>query len=426
MRTEVTDTAHYAFAYQPILSAAQASVAVELIYRDDGASAEPGTNEAADAANAILSAFVHSGIDDLLRLRRAFVAASEALLESELLNLLPPDRFALEIAQPLALKLGVRCQELRALGFRIVLDVGDATLLGAAGALADVVKLECRRVIAGECETVFREAFSHGAQLYVYGVERPDDFDVLRRRGVHLYQGYHFAHSTRIRGERADPRKLAVLDLLAKLSADADDRVLEESFKTDPALSLHLLRLVNSSAFALPTTIRSLKHAFVILGRAQLARWLQVLLYVLDGNAGGSPLMELALRRARFMEYVLTFRIHQTHSLLQDEAYMIGLLSLADVLMGWTMEQVATRLNLADELRDALVNRNRPLGRLISLCEALEKADFDTVAAIGAELQIPLEAVTTAQQEALVYAHRISNGGGTSSEQQSAEQGGKQ
>ncbi|MCK9284957.1 MAG: EAL domain-containing protein [Rhodocyclaceae bacterium] len=422
----MTDTAHYAFAYQPILSATQASVAVELIYRDAGVPAEPRANEAADAANAILSAFVHSGIDDLLRLRRAFVAASESLLKSDLLNLLPSDRFALEIAQPLALRLSVRCQELRALGFRIVLDVGAAASLGAAAALADVVKLECRRVIAGECETVFREAFAHGVQIYVYGVERPEDFDVLRRRGVHLYQGYHFAHTMQIRGERADPRKLAVLDLLAKLTADADDRVLEDSFKTDPALSLHLLRLVNSSAFALPTTIRSLKHAFVILGRAQLARWLQVLLYVLDGNAGGSPLMELALRRARFMEYVLTFRTHQTHSLLQDEAYMIGLLSLADVLMGWTMEQVATRLSLADELREALVNRNRPLGRLIVLCEALEKADFDAVAVVAEELQLSLEAVTAAQQEALVYAHRISSGGQqASSEQKDAEQGGE-
>ena len=403
----MSERARYSFAYQPILNAAQASVAVELIYRGAPA-ADAG--EAAAAANAVLSAFVHAGLDDLLRLRRAFVGASEALLNSDLLNLLPPDRFALEIPHGLALRFAQRCQELRSLGFRLVLDAGDDPVADAAVALADVVKLDAAQVLAGAREAVIAAAFANGSQLYAGGVEQPSAFDTLRHRGFHLFQGYHFARATQISGERADPRKLAVLDLLAKLALDADDRLLEESFKTDPALSLHLLRLVNSSAFALPMKIRSLKHAFVVLGRAQLSRWLQVLLYVLDGRAGSSSLMELALRRARFMEYVLTYRTHHTGSLLQDEAYMIGLLSLADVLMGWTMEQVVSRLSLAEELRDALVNRNRPLGQLIDLCEALERADFDTVAQLAAALQLSPEAVAAAQQEALAYAHRVASG----------------
>ncbi|WP_186453823.1 EAL and HDOD domain-containing protein [Denitratisoma sp. DHT3] len=405
------DCTRYSFAYQPILNAAQASVAVELLYRR-----ADGAEEPAMMADAVVSAFIHSGLDDLLRLRRAFVPASAALLASDLLNLLPADRFALEIDLATLHACAERCRILRTKGFRIVIDLsgGGASArdgLGDAATQADMVKFDAAAVAGGGIDDLVMEAWGQGAQLYARGVDQPEQFEALKRKGFHLFQGYHFARRTEIAGKRADPQKMAVLDLLSKLAGDKDDRVLEEAFKADPVLSVHLLRLVNSSAFALPTSIRSIKHAFSILGRKQLTRWLQVLLYVLHGEGHASPLMELALRRARFMEYVLTYRTHHVTTMLQEEAYMVGLLSLADVLMGWPMEKVAKRLNLADELCEALVERRAPLGHLILLCEALEQADFDEVNRIADELQLSQEQVMTAQAEALTWAQHICEGG---------------
>ncbi|WP_459948518.1 EAL and HDOD domain-containing protein [Denitratisoma sp. agr-D3] len=416
------DNPRYAFAWQPVLNGASATVAVELLYRAQPLAA-PSTEEGEDqaAANAILSAFVHSGLDELLRLRRAFLPVSAALLDSELLNLLPPDRFALEVKLPLLRAMGDRCRELKARGYRFVLDATDLEdgrqrdSLGSAVLLADVLKLRADRVLAEECEALIDEAWAQGVQLYACGVDAPETFTALDELGFHLFQGYYFAHPVQVAGQRADPQKVAVLEMLAKLLANEEDKVLEETFKANPVLSVHLLRLVNSSAFAMLSPIRSIKHAFVVLGREQLRRWLQVLLYVLDGNGGHSPLLELALRRARFMEYVLTYRTHQVSSLLQDEAYMVGLLSLADVLMGWSMDQLAERLHLAEELKSALIRRDRPLGQLITLCEALEQGDLARVSAMAADLQISEEGIMAAQQEAIDWAHRISLGAAESS-----------
>lgn len=425
------ENARYAFACQPVLNGAGASVAVELLYRDASLSGTLGNrqpSEAESAANAVLSAFVHDpNLDQLLRQRRAFLPVSAALLSSELLNLLPTDRFALEVKSETALKLVDRCRELKQRGYRFVLDLSGmsepVTVSGLEGVLplADVVKFQAAQALANP--VLVDDVWGLGAQLYAGSVDTPEDYRALQQLGFHLFQGYHFAKPVHVEGQRADPQKLAVLDLLAKLDADADDRVLEEAFKHDPMLSVHLLRLVNSCAFALPTPIRSLKHACAILGRSQLRRWLQVLLYVLHGDGQSSPLMELALRRARFMEYVLTYRTHQATSLLQDEAYMVGLLSLADVLMDWPMEQVVERLHLAEELHAALVRRDRPLGQLINLCEALEEGDFDKVAAIAADVQISLEGVMTAQNEAIAWALKISDGASGGPDQQSAADG---
>jgi len=398
------------FAYQPILSKEQASVAIALRYRISS-NESIGEDEALRAANTIINAFIHSGLDDLLRHRLAFIPVTWALLDSDLLKLLPAERIALELSCPEELneKCLERCSELRSMGYTLVLDDFDESLhMCALLDSIDIVSLDAKALQEGRGAATLDRLRQCPVKLLVRGVDTQETFEALRHRGFDLYQGYYFAHFTAISEQRADPGKLAVLDIIARLEADEDDNRIEEAFKSNPALALQLLRLVNSSAFALRTKINSIKHAFAILGRRQLTRWLQVLLFALDRSDGSaSPLMELALRRARFMEYVLIYRTHKSSTQMQDAAYLAGLLSLSDVLMGWPIAKIAERLNLADEIRLALLERSGPIGRLIVLCEKLEAADFDGANEIAAELLLPLEAVMTAQNEALIWAHGI-------------------
>jgi EAL and modified HD-GYP domain-containing signal transduction protein len=395
----------YAFAYQPIVNADQASVAVELHYR-----AVPGAedNPALAAANAIINAFIHSGLDDLLRHRKAFVPVSRDLLDSELLKLLPAGHVALELpAAELCDSLcHERCRELKALGYTLVLDgidQGDPPL--PLFDVFDIVAFDGQAAAEGRVAATLDRLRPFEVRRLVRRVDTPDLYQALRHAGFELFQGYYFARRSEATGHRANPQKLALIDIIARLEDDQDDRTIEEAFKHDPGLALHLLRLVNSPAFVQQRKISSIKHAIITLGRAQLTRWLQVLLFALDGGGATSPLMELALRRARFMEFVVTGRTHQASSRLQEEAYMVGLLSLADVLMDWPVAKVAERLNLVEDVKQALVARQGVLGRLLDLCEALEQAEFLTVETIAAELQLPLDAVMSAQNTALAWAH---------------------
>jgi EAL and modified HD-GYP domain-containing signal transduction protein len=398
----------YAFAYQTVLDERQASVAVELRYR-----VPAGANDPAQVANVIISAFIHSGLDDLLRHRRVHVPVGAPLLASILPTLLPPDHVVFEVDAGLlgnAAALAA-CRTLKSHGFQLAwrdYPAPPADGLGEWLALMDIIKLDVRRLRAPDSAATLAALRQWPARLQASGVERRVDFDLARQCGFGLFQGYYFAHATEIAGERADPDKLAVLELLDKLLIDADDPVLEAIFKNSPRLGLHLLQLVNSSTFALRTRIRSLKHAFTILGRQELSRWLHVLLFALgDGEGTPTPLLELALRRARFMEYILRYRTHATHTLLQDEAYLTGILSLADALLGWPMEKVAERLHLANDVKAALLGRAGPLGDLLALCEKLELADFDAVEAIAGRLQLTPEAVMHSQNVALVWSNQI-------------------
>ncbi len=421
----------YRFAYQPILNASQASVGVELQFDTDGDQRDDPTYAAFTAADAIIHAFIHSGLDDLLRNRRAWVQASAALLGSGLIDLLPPAHFALRVNPDDPLLTPARLMQLRLQGFLIAMDgipLGRHPEQAALLKIAQAVAIDTGDIDLPGMPELIATVRGSDVQLLARHVDRPEDFEALRRAGFDLFQGYHFTQRSEAAGSRVDPRKLTLLDLLSKLAADVDDPELEDAFRFDPALSLHLLRLVNSSAFAVQSGISSIKHAFAVLGRRQLTRWLQVLLYALDGENTGSPLMELALRRARFIEYSLKYLHHRESSQLQDEAYMTGLLSLADVLIGWPMEKVAEKLRLASSVREALLHRQGTLGRLIDLAEALEQAEFNRATECAESLHLTEDAVVHIQSVALAWATAVVEGrsvqqqGGEDASQQDGDQ----
>lgn len=62
-------------------------------------------------------------------------------------------------------------------------------------------------------------------------------------------------------------------------------------------LTVNLLRLTNSVASGVRTRITSLRHAITVLGRRQLQRWLQLLLFAGQQRQAGANLLLLQLAR---------------------------------------------------------------------------------------------------------------------------------
>lgn len=168
-------------------------------------------------------------------------------------------------------------------------------------------------------------------------------------------------------------RLLALLGLLAR---DADSRELEVLLKQDPALSYHLLKLVNSAAFALSSPIHSFGQAINVLGRRQLQRWLQLLLYARQQDDGlANPLLPLAAVRAAQMEALgksLGWDRDQ-----QDMAFVAGVFSLLDVLLAMPMTEIVAALSLDLDVVMALLDRAGPLGELLKLVERHDRAGLE-------------------------------------------------
>ncbi|MDD5330460.1 MAG: HDOD domain-containing protein, partial [Sulfuricella sp.] len=181
---------------------------------------------------------------------------------------------------------------------------------------------------------------------------------------------------------------------------------IEQVFKHDPSLSYNLLRLVNSVAMGMRYPIGSLKQALVVLGRQQLQRWLQLLLFVNEGGDLHSPLLELAATRGKLMELLAAAQARKERDF-HDRAFMTGIMSLLDTLLGMPMEEVVRQVNLAGDVEKALLNREGKLGELLLLMEKLEQNDFDAATVIRAKLQLKQSDLTEAQLEAMRWANAI-------------------
>jgi EAL and modified HD-GYP domain-containing signal transduction protein len=127
-----------------------------------------------------------------------------------------------------------------------------------------------------------------------------------------------------------------------------------------------LLKLVNSAAFALSSPIHSFGQAINVLGRRQLQRWLQLLLYARQQDDGlANPLLPLAAVRASMMEALASARLGPRPA---GHGLVAGVFSLLDVLLAMPMTEIVAALSLDLDVC-APAGPRRPLGDLLALVE---------------------------------------------------------
>ena len=375
---------------QPILDVMAATVGYELLFRSEPGNAAHIDDNRMATANVINHAFSELGIASVLGECRGFINFDGDLLMSDVVELLPPERTVIELLEGLEATQPVieRCRELRSRGFSFALD--DIVQLDDIHApllsIIDVVKIDVLATPAHELQDLVLKARAAArVKLLAEKVDTRAQADRCRELGFDLFQGYFFARPVVIQGRRTDPSKRLLLRLLEQtLDDDTDTAEIEDTFKQAPDLSYKLMRLVNSVGMGLRSPIESLSHAVQILGRRQLQRWLQVLLFANQTATDfPSPLLQMAAGRGKLLELLAEKSSRDGH--LHDRAFMTGILSLLDTLLEMPMTEVIGQLRLPEDVRDALVQRNGRLGRLLLLVEALERADDAEVASLLAD-----------------------------------------
>lgn len=208
---------------------------------------------------------------------------------------------------------------------------------------------------------------------------------------------------------RPDMSRLKLLKLLALIVEDADTPELEAIFREEPKLSYSLLRLVNSVAVSPRSEITSFAQAINLLGRQQLQRWIQLLVYA-DPNNGQNPnpLLQKAAQRGRLLELLAGILSGGTASASQrDVAFMIGTFSLLDVLLNLPLPEILRQLPLPDIARQALEKREGDFGILLDAIDAADRHDLATACRKLGELPIDNRQHLDAQLQSLAWAAKI-------------------
>lgn len=207
-----------------------------------------------------------------------------------------------------------------------------------------------------------------------------------------------------------DLARLSVLRLLNLVLQDADSRDIEEIFRQEARLSYNLLRLVNSVAVGARTEIGSFHQAIALLGRRQLQRWLQLLVYA-DQLAHGNqpnPLLQLAAARGRQMELLAAASASTSDSPeVADAAFITGTFSLLDILLKMPIGDILDELPLPSDIADALSSGKGVLGALLAVVVAGESRDWAPAKELLVGLGIRAADHAKAQVGAFYWASRI-------------------
>ncbi|MGE5386831.1 MAG: EAL and HDOD domain-containing protein [Betaproteobacteria bacterium] len=403
---------------QPILDRDQQLVAYELLFRSSMQNFAEVTDAVAATATVIVNAFSELSITESLGDCRGFINVDEQFLFSDVLELLPTQSVVLEILEtvPPTPEVARRCRELKEKGFTLALDdvIQVAPEYHDLLQLAEIIKVDIQPLSQLQLLQLTGKLKPLNKRLLAEKVDSRGQMEQCLKLGYQLFQGYYFAKPTIIAGRKLNHSQLSLMKLMSLLLSDADTGELEAAFKPEPGLTVSLLRMTNSVGAGTTVRITSLRHAITVLGRRQLQRWLQLLLFA-SGSKGGevSPLLHLAATRGRLME-LLAGVLSRKDPNFADEAFMAGIMSLMPALVGLDIRDIIAPLGIANEVRDALCDGTGPLGSLLGLVAATESGDpAEIVAKLRDCPGLDAQTLNRCLSQALAWASSIHRDSGT-------------
>lgn len=399
---------------QPILDRSQNLAAFELLFRSGHFNGAQVEDDVFATATVINHAFTELGIEAVLGRQVGFINLSAPLLMSDVIELLPRSKVVLEILETVRVTdaLAQRCRTLKQAGFTLALDdfTGRELEFEPLLDIVDIVKVDVQYMDPAALHETTARLKRLDVRLLAEKVDTRERADQCMALGYHLFQGYYFARPSILSGKRMSHAETALMRLLSLVLTDAATDQVEAVFKQNPDLSVNLIKLVNSVAIGGRGEIRSLRDAIAVLGRRHLQRWLQVLLFASSSAPGAdfpSPLLVLAATRGKLMELIAQ-GLHTPERELADRAFMAGILSLVNALLGMPMQDIVGNMPLDQDIKDALLERSGRLGAMLVLVEALEESDLAGIEAALAQLPaLDHGKVPAMQVEAMRWASSI-------------------
>jgi EAL and modified HD-GYP domain-containing signal transduction protein len=369
---------------EPVLNRSRAITATRLTLQvpaGSGACAQIAAelNRLADAWPAVRTVFVGLG----------GVAPDAGLLDWQVPQNAMIEIPAAALGNPATLELMQRLQQA---GVSMCLD-------GFSGGMALPAGADFRFILADAAANI---AGAPGL-LLAKGLVDNTQFDACIQKGFGGAAGWFFLKGV-TPAKKLNPGQAQTIRLLNLVRANADVKEIEAALKLDVALSVKLLRYINSAGFGLTVEIQSFRHAVTMLGYDKLNKWLSLLLVTASKDAAAPALMQAAIARGRSMELTAAGYVDKNEL---DNLFITGAFSLLDILLGVLMETALADMHLPDTINDALISGSGPYAPFLALAQASEQTDYAAFSARAAELQLDAETVNRAQLEALTFADSL-------------------
>ncbi|ELX09567.1 signal transduction diguanylate phosphodiesterase [Janthinobacterium sp. HH01] len=393
---------------EPLLDPKQRVVGYEICWQRQQQGQAPSSPAELEA----LVAFVAGQVLDAdgnwaLRDKILFLEAVPAMLSTDALHQLPPERTVLsiktsELAHPDTL---AAVQALRAGGVGILLREADLARIGSRlPTIASYVEVRFSGADVGSQARAYAALKQSAVGMVARPVSNWADFDACAALGLNAFVGkLHLTPRPSTDSKGLNPAQAIIMQLMQMVRQNADIVQLEAVLKRDATLSYKLLRFINSAGFGAGREIQSLRQALTLLGYTPLYRWLTLLLATASTSGYSPVLLETAVVRGRLAELLAVGALGKSEA---ENVFVAGMFSLLDRLLGISMQEVLANIQLSDDVVAALLTRSGKYGPYLALAEACE-LNSDLVASLAAALKLSPEDVNQAHLSALAWAQNV-------------------
>lgn len=274
-----------------------------------------------------------------------------------------------------------KVQELKKLGFKF--------------AMRGIKRVDTYAPLAKECEYIcFSHKSAHNIQqqlmnalvrrdfknlkIVMNDIQSQADYEDLKGQGVAMFEGrFYRLPITKDAEHNVSPLKVNLIKLL--------DLVRDEKFEfadvakviqQDTALTISLMRLINSPFIGLRQKVTSINQAVTILGQVEVSKWVTTAVSKLLGADRPDELTRLSLVRARLAENLAArFSLGDK----AESLFLLGLFSVLDIILEMPMEEALSMVQVSDEIREALLEGKGEFGEILKFILQYEAGDFTAV-----------------------------------------------
>ncbi|MFT0532339.1 EAL and HDOD domain-containing protein [Castellaniella hirudinis] len=337
-------------------------------------------DESADPADAFIQSARTHGVNAFLAYVPHWVDATPNLLNNAFAATLPRNRCHLEFPEALDItpELVKSLQQLAHGGIKFSLR-GDLAAQPERSQLLPFVKIVGFDLAHSTKAEIFKQSFQHKqASRLLLALNPPDKISLDN----FLLLGFSLIRGQWPRDQAASValtlRQKTLLRLVTLIMGEGEAPEIQACLQQDAELVKTLLDMVNTPAYGLSQEVASLNQAIMLLGRRQLQRWIQILMYTESGRPAGylSPILIQASARAHLMEN-LSKLSHPDKSVRAETAFTTGMLSIMDQLFGSSMADLLGQVQVDVPVRDALLRREGPLGPDLRLATLIFPSDRD-------------------------------------------------
>lgn len=372
-------------ARQPVLDYNDNIIAYELLYRDSNQSSNIKNDRHATVT--VLSNVLNKfGVKNLLGDKKAFIKADKKFLMHDVVLYIPKEHFifALQANMEFTNDLEQRIIQLSEMGY--LLAINDVVLTKK---ILDKFSrlLKYITYIKVDINTPKKnlELLKDYKLVVVFTkVETHEMYDKAKEFNGDFVQGYFFSKPKILEQEKFDPNSLKALNLCNYIMSESSIDAIVEKFEENHAISLQLLKYVNSGSFHFRQSISSVRQILTLMGRTPLTQWLMLMVYSTNtGNSAEqeteSPLVQLLASRTNLMVEVSKQIDDSGIKDLSSKVYFLGVISLLDTLFNVSMDVILEELNIDSEIKDAITDGEGILGEIFMFAKNLEKFDIKAV-----------------------------------------------